>query len=413
MSTPLYAKADGIEDILKEFENSFDEEIGIQDNTSFLEGDTYIINVTDVGEVRSTIPGKGVYESATFWFDDTIDYDLMLDGKDLVVYSSGDTILACGDYELFLYPSDDSVTYGLIEFTVENDLGVEPVIQKMGADMDDLFSFESIDIYPEVGYDIKSGQIVYKYNDEILLYTTVPNGGTAVGEAGIVTVEGSINSVMYNNEYIEFPKDGHFTDSGSYDLLIQNYLDVDDKSMFCTFKFHFVIIDEKTNVMGVINAPVGFHISDLKCDGILCDYSDAFAFLDSDGEYEVTFECDTIDWLSITSRFIRDTVLPEVHFDEELKAEGNRAPVTFTVESGCSFEVVEAGIPINVVENSINKPGRYNVRVKDEAGNVTNVTVFVKKSFDFDKKSIIIIAGVIVILSVGWFIFTRRKYRVL
>lgn len=393
-----------------------------------LADDVYTIEFDNVGSVKSTIPGKGTYESAVFWFDEGLQYDLLVrdydtdddlggfedyfgvdSGEELVNYNSGDTILANGEYSLLVY-SDESSSWGQIEFRIENDLGIKPDIDDYSFDLDGAISTKAIEIIPEIQYDEDSGQMVYVYDGAVLCYTSVPIGGVAVNWATILSPEGLL-TVQYNDKTISYPEDGTFTEPGFYDVMVSAYGTGEENSIY-SFHIPFIIIDSVTNAFECIPAPLNFRFSDVRLDERPYEFSDDQLFLKDDGHYSVTVQSLDSPLISLTYNFELDTTPVEFVFDKEIKKGKIKGKVNVSLNDEGEIYIIEQGSAVPLRATTLQPSGSFKLLAKDKAGNETNITIFVVNSFDFANPKSYIVLGVIFVTVVTWFIVTRKNYRV-
>lgn len=436
---PLDVKASGLldglldEDVLDSLmgtENGYDDEPEelLTESTVSLADDVYIIEFDGVGSVKSTIPGSGTYESAIFWFDDTVDYDLLIrdydkneelggledyfgsdSSEEIVKYKSGETLLANGEYCLIV-TNDNSSGWGQIEFRIENDLGVAPDIDTFDFGLGDLITTESIEIIPEIKYDSNSGKMVYKYNNSVLCYTSVPIGGFAVGRATVLAPNG-ILTVEYNGETIAYPDDGTFSDPGVYDIMVSTYAE-DENTSICVFHIPFVIIDSLTNYVECMPAPLNFVFQEVKLNQKPYEFTENQVFLKDDGHYEITVRSLDDSTVSLTYYFDLDTRAPEFVFDKSLKKSGVKAPLSVKMDEEGSIYLIQQGKYVELSDSTFQSSGKYELIAVDMAGNESEITFFVINSFNFANDKIYIVVAVILITVLVWFIVTRRRYRV-
>ena len=155
--------------------------------------------------------------------------------------------------------------------------------------------------------------------------------------------------------------------------------------------------------------PTGFNVTSVTLDGEDTKQKNASVVdLSEDGDYIVTYRCQAIG-IDYELKITTDHVPPKITL-QGVKDGGARGPVTIKgVKDGETMEVKRDGEKVNMLgDNVVKNTGAYEVRVTDQAGNVTKKKFIIHMYLNY-QSVIFFLLGIVVLIAAGVYMFISRK----
>lgn len=264
---------------------------------------------------------------------------------------------------------------------------------------------------PETGEPIGSGNADksyyemadggrYVYDTSRYVYQTgsvefaasVPNHAV-VGHGQTVSLwPGNASSVLLyrDGNLVEKPMLQNIAQAGSY------VVNVTVSEIAGDFTFAFTIVPELTNQFTDLNLPEDFLLDYVLLDTVPQElpYGDFYHF-GMDGEYEIRYSCAAVNRTYVL-RFTLDTAPPVLTLPGITDGEAHNAVTVTVPEEGAYIEINCDGAVSTLRGSSkeLRQPGRYQLKVYDEAGNMTQYDFTIRFYLDIS-------AGVAILLLVA------------
>lgn len=388
------------------------------------------------GQFYSNVTDGQTVELGYFRWDDKLNITMMKDGKQFE-YEPEDIIYENGEYVAVIYDIASS-EIGTIKFTVKN--SVKGIISDGDKNDDDktkepggFDDFEAIlgdmssgSIAPlSISYEFDSSKSVFKYYaaGDTLYYSDIPNNAISTDPVAVRTKSGSMAFTYKDGQVMVAPKDSIYKEPGFYDIVTYIYSDDDanipaderasDTRYYATH-FVFTIIKPEDGSLGVISAPEQFVFSKIVYNGEEMELpSGNYFFPEGDGEYKFTFESKDGGRLSYEVEYTRDTVAPFLSFNQKLKNNKGKPPLSYTVNDPEAKVYVTSGdTKITMAEGEeINYTGWYKFKVVDKAGNVRYYSVFMKSKPHFFSPGMKLLIGMLLFFILAYLLTVRfTKY---
>lgn len=243
---------------------------------------------------------------------------------------------------------------------------------------------------------------------QTLLGINVPNGmlsNTAVSfDPDNVTAMGASVAVLRNGESYDIPTDGSFNEVGSYTLLVR------EKDSTKPVPYSFKLVNSVSSDLGLYTVPESLTVKSLTINGdvqslagLSADTGVPQIDFSQEGSYDLTMEAEN----GYTYHFVVD--IDNTAPTCEVSTKTNRAEISYLSQDIDHVVLIKDGGEEQQYSgtelNRITEPGRYTVKVYDQAGNVTTLNFRVRKGLNLAA----IIAVLLVIgLGASAVIFVRR-----
>jgi hypothetical protein len=223
-------------------------------------------------------------------------------------------------------------------------------------------------------------------------------------------------TVSYNDTILTGVDEYVFTDAGSYEVNIVCYSADFNASDVNTYSgtYYFTIIGSTISDINIINAPLGYQISRISCDGNeLQSNSNKAYLLRKDGIYECDFTSVQDENIQYQISFVRDTTAPFLTFGKDLE-DTAEVPLTFYPSEPTAKVVIRTdGIDTIAVTDSIETSGYYNITVSDEAGNARMYHIQLERTYKLINIKTIVLFVVFLAGLVIYLIKTRKNMQIL
>lgn len=221
------------------------------------------------------------------------------------------------------------------------------------------------------GYDVATGYYLNTLRTGETFYTSLPNG-SITNEAVLVQEAPGLELKAYRNgqEYEGFVPGEYIQEVGSYAIYASKPADPDyiQSYKFGSPAFRFRILNDKVSDIGVVTAPDGATIRNVRFNGIDDDGSlflnDRTVHLIQDGYYEFTFD-DAAGTREVTVTL--DTEDPIF----TVEVQPNEAAITYFSDdvARCVLYKGDELVSDPEIVTSVTEAGRYRLYVYDGAGN--------------------------------------------
>lgn len=361
--------------------------------------------------VRYDLPGVGgfgtnLYEGTEgdyciLAFDSNVVYKLFLNDVE-IKYNSNDVIMDAGDYTVYIADEKEDM-FGYMHFTVVNSFGDY---------LEDL-QFASLIKDPEmkINYDSDSGMLAYAFPNGEQYLVSVPSGALSKDNVKIELSSNMTATVSFNDTILTGIDEYVFSEVGTYAVNIVCYSADFNSADVNTYSgtYYFTIIGSTISNINILNAPVGYQIANLSCDGNeLQSKSEKAYALRKDGIYECTFASIEDESIQYQITFVRDTTAPFLTFAKELE-DTVEVPLTFyRSEPNAKVVIRTDGIDTIAVTDTIKTSGYYNITVSDEAGNSRMYHVQLERTYKLVNIKTIVLF-VVLLAGLGLYLIKTRK----
>lgn len=325
-------------------------------------------------------------------------------------YKGGDILYEAGDYELYLYPLDTEQRYAKFTFQIQNDFENLEEELKPGKTV----------INPElsIGYDKNINMYSYTLPNGSGFWLSVPLGGISDQPVTVRLMDGSYVFLAYcNGEAEAIPEDMIFTRQGQYRMTVESIASMAGKRDNNLYKIdiYFTIGTSAVNQMELLNAPTGFLVDAVTCNGrSLKPDGEEFIRLKADGIYHAVFADRENPETVWQMKFNRDTSPPCLIFNQPMNGGRLDSPVAYTVpEAGCSVTVKFNGILIPAANRSFSEGGYYEVVAKDIAGNERIYSFYIENRYPLADRRMIIIFAAIFTAAAAYLAYCRKNMQIL
>lgn len=209
-----------------------------------------------------------------------------------------------------------------------------------------------------------------------------------------------------------------FTKPGSYQIQMLCYSPLSGNeadSKVYEASFSFTILEEEESHLGVVQAPEGFIISDVRRNGQKQQADgERWVFLEGDGIFEIDYVDEKTGAGRFKTRLVRDTVAPFLNFSQDMEDGRAEAPLSFQPsEPDCVVTIRYNGVSGYASVNTLTVPGTYELSVADKAGNSRSYLVHLGQVYKLFDKRVVIIAVIFLAGVAVWMAALRRSMRVL
>ncbi len=273
-------------------------------------------------------------------------------------------------------------------------------------------------VTPELEPIVTDRGVEYHLPNGEWFVSSVPNGMITGEPVEFYPPDNGLSVVRIGDGEPAMQEQGRFTKPGSYQIQMLCFSPLSDSqadSKAYEVSFFFTILEEEESHLGVVQAPEGFIISDVRRNGKKQQEDGGrWVFLEGDGIFEIDYADEKTGAKKFETRLVRDTVAPFLNFSQNMEDGRAEAPLSFQPsEPDCVVMVRYNGISGYASVNTLTVPGIYELSVADKAGNSRSYLVRLEQVYKlFDKRAVIIavifLAGVAV-----WMAGLRRSMRVL
>lgn len=308
----------------------------------------------------------------------------------------------------------------LPELTPEEEKEVQKMIDQYLSAMDMIPGEvgEAELVRPQLQVEARGEGLEYFLPDGDSFYSSVPNGMVIAEPVEFNPPVHALSMVQVDDELAVMQGTERFTEPGSYQIRLICYHSLnEERSGYRAYEvmFYFTILDSVSNQIGVVQAPEGFVITNVRRDGKQQQTkSDSWVFLDRDGSYEIGYKDQATGQIQMKTCVIRDTTAPFLDFSKETGKKSVSLPLSFQAsEPNCTIRMFYNGSIGYAVTNTLTTAGTYELRVSDEAGNSRSYLVHLKQTYELMDYRLVGI-GILALIGVAvWMVSLRRSMRVL
>lgn len=174
----------------------------------------------------------------------------------------------------------------------------------------------------------------------------------------------------------------------------------------------FTIVPYVTSAISSYSVPMAFYISSAKCNDEDINVVGNTVQFDKDGIYHIEY-VGKLNNVGYTLDVNVDITYPELEIigvDEDGVARG---PVSFgPLEAGSTLSVTVDGQEVQTLSGQYSTAGQYVVKYTDSAGNVSSYYFRMVLFFNLSAGLFITLLGVIIVLAVGFVIYTHKNRKV-
>ncbi len=273
-------------------------------------------------------------------------------------------------------------------------------------------------IRPELQLKARGEGIEYFLPDGDSFYSSVPNGMITGEPVEFRPPVHSLSMVQVNDNLAAMQGTERFTEPGSYQIRLICYHSLnEEKAGYQAYEvlFYFTILEPITSRIGVVQAPEGFIITNVRRDGKKQKQeSGSWVFLQQDGSYEINYEDQKTGEIHMKTHVIRDTTAPFLDFSRKIGSKPEPLPLSFQAsEPDCRIYMLYNGSSGYAVTNTLTTAGTYELRVSDTAGNSRSYLVRLKQTYKLMDYRMVGIGIAALIGIVLWMVGLRRNMRVL
>ena len=229
-------------------------------------------------------------------------------------------------------------------------------------------------------YIYDTNRYVYK-TSSVEIGASIPNGAVvSYGETVSLWPSSTSNVLVYRDGDLTEISDLHnIRQSGSY------VVNVAGNDSYGAYTFRFTILPELTCQITELSLPEGFLLDYVLLETVPQDlpYGDLYRF-SADGTYEVRYSCAALN-KSYVLRFTLDTTPPVLVLPGVTNGIASGAVTVTVPETGALIQINCDGdiTTLQSGHQELRQPGRYQLKVYDQAGNVTQYDFTIQFYLDF------------------------------
>lgn len=269
----------------------------------------------------------------------------------------------------------------------------------------------------DVTFNSASSMYCYRLSDGECFYLNIPMGAVTTGKVDIIIPKGaSLYGMEFDGENKNVPDSLEFTEPGEYILYVMSTkyddissqgttsvtkepdeentgsqdtpaadtsnIDTSDSSIY-KFSIYFKISTGIETDFKVINSPVNFKVSSVKCNGLETESHSYYACFKKDGFYSVVFEEENNPVIKYSVSFQIDRNAPYITFSKDVMSGEAKAPVTIqTGESDAVIKVYKNGA-VSSDTYTLTTGGNYRISVSDKYGNTRDYSFYLNYNGNF------------------------------
>lgn len=288
---------------------------------------------------------------------------------------------------------------------VHNEVMVDPITGDIIPE-DDGIGSNTNRLSDDVYYDRESLKFVYNLgSDSGSIVTSSVVDGMMTNDMVSISVGSSVTAKLYKYGKEQTDADlSAISDAGLYVLLLSCNGQLNDTVL------RFQIVDKYTNVLGYA-VPEGFTIGSAFFNGEPTEASDSYVSFENEGEYVVSYICDSTN-VAYTISCSVDHTAPTLALEAVGEDGYARSAVDISdLEAGASIFVEYNGDKINA-GNKLTSAGRYMITVVDEAGNANIYSFIIRVYYTIS----LIVCVILLLLVIGgliaYVVISEKKMKV-
>lgn len=267
-------------------------------------------------------------------------------------------------------------------------------------------------VNPPLFIQHEAGLFSFRLPNGQIFFASVPNGMITTEAVKMIPLDSFLVTIRRDGKTISRSAADVYSEPGSYQITMMGFANAETVSEDFNIygvEFYFRILAPCSNDISYIYPPQSYAIKYIGCEGESLDVQKEGCFLNRDGQYEVSFVSETYPEKSFNFKFQRDTEAPEVIFDQIAIHGKVVSPIHYKVSEPLrKLNVIFNGKELSSTADLLEQEGVYRMIALDMAGNQSETTVEVVKSYPFLGSLWIIIIVILIFAGIGFALFRRR-----